>query len=680
MRSSTLWRYHLLISLTFLIMVAHSSSAAAGISGCSCSVTKNTVESNTLYQLSAWRESRVSRPVVKPKLQFQIHLFSPLSRNDEFDSLFRSINQANKISSHVSLNIHVDSYSSKQDAKKSLKFLKSLSCKHGDIQLSINANRINSTSRQHIRDATNLWIPASNDEFVIFLANVKSVSKHFLEFSEQVVNHYFLESTDPVDNILGISLLSHLAHNPVHNTNWYYKSSTPYFLQHPHENGMIFTPRAWIQFVEWKMLQNPWIDPFIPDSKTNAWPSDSWIKSLLRFMAENGKTIFYPNLPQGFSLAKPSERLKQKHIPSSPLLDLHHGTSKLLLGGKEGREFTFRHLFPPISTIKSFNSHFQELSNITQLKTKVDLFDGCTMIMQVYSRAEFILNRIQFYHNMPLLSSIIVVWNNMNTDPPKINHPLIPSSARDPQNPTFIIPTSCVIAMDDDWDFSHVKLLRAIRVWQRTGFNQLVGFYQQGRVHVKRNDGRKTLRDLKVSGVKPESILVDEKVDIKWGYGKNTKNALPQRARDVVEELTNCDDILFNMMIANATRLPPVVLEDGLKIEKSLSFEGDGKGLWKDNEHWAKRAWCMNYFVDNIFDGLMPLKASRVGRHAPNRMNGKNTKNGEHLMQAHDIPCKVPYMYTYELPQRARDVVEELTNCDDILFNMMIANATRLPQ
>lgn len=33
-------------------------------------------------------------------------------------------------------------------------------------------------------------------------------------------------------------------------------------------------------------------------------------------------------------------------------------------------------------------------------------------------------------------------------------------------------------------------------------------------------------------------------------------------------------------------------------------------------------------------------------------------------------------MYTSELPQAARDLVDNVQNCDDLLFNYMLANAT----
>lgn len=33
-------------------------------------------------------------------------------------------------------------------------------------------------------------------------------------------------------------------------------------------------------------------------------------------------------------------------------------------------------------------------------------------------------------------------------------------------------------------------------------------------------------------------------------------------------------------------------------------------------------------------------------------------------------------MYTHQLPHEARDYVDEVANCDDLLFNYMMANAT----
>ncbi|KAJ3111822.1 Exostoses (Multiple)-like 3 [Physocladia obscura] len=269
--------------------------------------------------------------------------------------------------------------------------------------------------------------------------------------------------------------------------------------------------------------------------------------------------------------------------------------------------------------------------------------------MQVYSRTSTILDRLIYYQTLLYLSSIIVVWNN-----PTVAPPIIPAShllpvpiqiliqPRNSMNNRFLpFPsqkTSCTIAMDDDWDFSHAKIIRAIRIWQTRAFSRLVGFRQQARIHIRRPQHTPaistTLMALKVSGISPTAVHAKTSVLSQYAYVKLVHGAasilmpsatvyhvqyhhmythrLPSAARAVIDELTNCDDILFNMMVANATGAGPVVLEDGGKVEKALVFEGDGKGLWKDNEHWAKRGWCMNYFAENIFFG-MPLKVEKIG-------------------------------------------------------------------
>ncbi|KAJ3352837.1 Exostoses (Multiple)-like 3 [Entophlyctis luteolus] len=282
--------------------------------------------------------------------------------------------------------------------------------------------------------------------------------------------------------------------------------------------------------------------------------------------------------------------------------------------------------------------------------------------MQVYSRASTFEDRISFYQTLPFLSSIIIVWNNVNVAPPSHPDMWIRTGNYTTMSRGYAVPVhiyrqtinsmnnrfgifaelqSCVVAMDDDWDFSHAKLVRAVRAWQRGGFARgLVGFKQQGRVHVRRDAGTKRITDLNVSGVKEDATIANTPVEFKWGYGKMVRrdisilmpsatvyharfhhmytHGLPEKARILVDELTNCDDILFNMMIANATNQGPIVLDDGNKLEKALVFEGEGKGLWRDAEHWRKRAYCMNYFVQNIF-GKMPLKLTKVFEEKPRK-------------------------------------------------------------
>ncbi|KAI8610646.1 glycosyl transferase family 64 domain-containing protein [Chytriomyces sp. MP71] len=364
-------------------------------------------------------------------------------------------------------------------------------------------------------------------------------------------------------------------------------------------------------------------------------------------MVEHSATLLYPHTFEKGSLASPSFDNVLVH-------DKLKGTGKL----------------PAIQELPVYNPQWQlmNFSSLNQQESEASKFDSCTIVMQVYSRTSTFLDRLKHYHTLPLLHSIIIVWNNLQVAPPTINHPLSPTV--DPTAPSFAVPihilqqprnsmnnrflpfselkTSCVLAMDDDWDFPHSKLLRAIRTWQTspTGSARLVGFQQQGRVHIRKpnSDAPKSLLDLHVRGIRPNARLAHTRVLFRWGYGKTTRAAvsilmpsatvyharyhemytkgLPKQAREVVDEVTNCDDILFNMLVANATGMGPVVLSDEARIEKSLVFEtvGDGSasqvvrkdGLWRDKEHWEKRLWCINYFVEEVFGGKMPLVSTKI--------------------------------------------------------------------
>ncbi|TPX76977.1 hypothetical protein CcCBS67573_g01750 [Chytriomyces confervae] len=567
---------------------------------------------------------------ISNSLHFKVHIFTSFHRSNHFERLYESINLATRIQSGVSIHVHADSFNSTADSKKTLKFLQSLQSRHGTVHIHVHAVRVKEFDRSNSHDAANLWMPSQRNEFAIFLGEPTVVSDRLFEYVEASALAYFFNhsASKQVERLglMGISLVNTNASLSV-------KAGTPFLFQQPNEDAVLFAPESWIQFVKWKMQLPVWIDPLIPDSPTNAWPRDSWAKYLLRFMVHHGKTLLFSNCVSPLVTIN-----SQPHATTPPVP-----------------------LFSPLESLKSFDAYKRQSAVTLSLGEAVASFDTCTMVMQVYSRTSTFLDRLASYHTLPFLSSIIIVWNNLNTRPPAhINHP--ESTSYKPNAPTFAIPihflqqpqnsmnnrfkpfkelgaSQCVIAMDDDWDFPHFKLVAAIRAWQTGGYERLVGFQQQGRVHVPSTAKKVSLSDLRVNGIQSDAVYAKESVSVKHKYGKILQlqksgvsilmpsatvyhakyhhmytYALPERARAVVQELTNCDDILFNMMVANATCAGPVVLADGDRVEKALVFDKAGQedGLWKDKEHWAKRLWCMNYFVEHVFDGKMPLISTRV--------------------------------------------------------------------
>jgi Glycosyl transferase family 64 domain len=87
-------------------------------------------------------------------------------------------------------------------------------------------------------------------------------------------------------------------------------------------------------------------------------------------------------------------------------------------------------------------------------------------------------------------------------------------------------------------------------------------------------------------------------------------NSPPNRpARDIVSEMMNCDDILMNFVIANATNQGPVAVDDWRVVVRTGEWKkisNDKKtAQWKQGKHVAKWDSCLNEFV-KIY-GRMPL-------------------------------------------------------------------------
>ncbi|CAF3910880.1 unnamed protein product [Rotaria sp. Silwood1] len=166
------------------------------------------------------------------------------------------------------------------------------------------------------------------------------------------------------------------------------------------------------------------------------------------------------------------------------------------------------------------------------------------------------------------------------------------------------IRTDCIINMDDDSDMPYSDMAFAIDTWRGHFFNNLVGFSHLGSNHiptyinvtlqyVHSNKRLLSKNGAFYSIVHPSWLVFHRRYLYQYTY------KLPQSARDLVESLTNCDDILFNFLVANITKQGPVVID---AWEKPYNLGG----LWKRRTHMETRTLCLNKFVE-IFGG-MPLK------------------------------------------------------------------------
>ncbi|KAJ3352839.1 hypothetical protein HDU83_007641 [Entophlyctis luteolus] len=233
-----------------------------------------------------------------------IHIFT-LDRRESLEALWTSINEANKIKRKVSFHIHLDTAESDNNAPFFLygQYLQSLESIHGPITISINSKK--KGLRQSIMDA---WTPVNSEEYAIFLEDDISVSRHFLEYSEQMIARYLSPRGSPgySPRCIGVSLYNQ-KYDEVNDKDWSVSTGqfySPYLLQQPQSWGAIYTADGWNDFRKWYLAQTPNFDPLIPSSLTNRWPkSRSWKKFMLRYMYTKGKVLLYPNFPGGVSLS-----------------------------------------------------------------------------------------------------------------------------------------------------------------------------------------------------------------------------------------------------------------------------------------------------------------------------------------------------------------------------------------
>ncbi|KAJ3320189.1 Exostoses (Multiple)-like 3 [Blyttiomyces sp. JEL0837] len=589
-------------------------------------------------------------------VKFSIHIFAA-QRTTSFDRLWLSLNNAFKISSQVEITIHIDFCASSNALSTFMKGLRSLRSPHGPVSVSVATDR-----RNMPRDVISSWYPKDRREFGIMLEDGVVVSKHMLEYAQQVARSILAQ--DIGNNVLGSSLYN-LRHDEVNDRPWRPIKTLqpePYLLQVNHNFGIMFAPQGWTEFVNWYMRLPKWVNPLIPQSKTNLKPPKRWDKFLLRFMAHKGKTVLYPNLPGGLSLAKPIKSpaisdgtvfptslldfskirnstalIKEKHLAfyksisvnshlrHLSLISFNDSAIELFLKSSSTNKQSLwigSSAWLNFRKLESYDTYFNPISKglATALGMKVKSFDRCTLILQVYSRTNTILKRLRFYENLPLLDSILVVWNNMNVSPPTIAHSKSTKKLKS-KTPEFSIPiyflqqsknsinnrykpfpelkTDCVISMDDDWDMPHAHLVQAIKLWQGQYYDNLVGFHHQGRLHMPGETPGTWIYSRESKNA--VSILLPSGTVYHRKYHDMYTNQLPAMAREKVDELMNCEDILINLMVSNATQMGPIVLE---LWAKSI----DMGGLWQDPTHFRERDDCLNYFVTNVFGGVMPLK------------------------------------------------------------------------
>jgi glucuronyl/N-acetylglucosaminyl transferase EXT1 len=91
---------------------------------------------------------------------------------------------------------------------------------------------------------------------------------------------------------------------------------------------------------------------------------------------------------------------------------------------------------------------------------------------------------------------------------------------------------------------------------------------------------------------------------------------IPKSSLDLVNQYSNCEDILMNFLVSDLTGLPPIKVTQKkqymTRIDASEPQPVLGKlaSRWDNSSHFHERQRCMNSFTDDF--GRMPLQFSEL--------------------------------------------------------------------
>lgn len=242
---------------------------------------------------------------------------------------------------------------------------------------------------------------------------------------------------------------------------------------------------------------------------------------------------------------------------------------------------------------------------------------GFTALILTYDRVESLFQVIRTLGEVESLARIVVVWNHQTSPPPRVEDwPKVPRPLKVIQTtanllsnrfqPYEEIQTEAVLSLDDDITMmTKDELEFAYQVWRQFP-DRIVGF--PSRTHHWSNSTSSYHYESEWTN---ELSLVLTGAAFYHSYWHYLYTAAPSKEqaqiRDWVDHHMNCEDIAFNLMVANATGKPPIKVGPRKKFKCSTpSCENVGM-LSSAADHLEERSRCLDLFL-KLYGQPGPLK------------------------------------------------------------------------
>ena len=177
-----------------------------------------------------------------------------------------------------------------------------------------------------------------------------------------------------------------------------------------------------------------------------------------------------------------------------------------------------------------------------------------------YNRDDVLYWQLENLYEMPFLNKIVVIWNNIDREPPKswpkLHVPVqfVKATKNSLNNrflPLDVIETEAVLSLDDDMDLKQFEIIFAFRVW-RQDRRKIVGF--PARYHARYGDGifYNSNHTCQLSMILTGAAFIHKSYFYAYTYN------LPKVIHQKIDEIMNCEDIAMNFLVAHLTREPPI--------------------------------------------------------------------------------------------------------------------------
>ncbi|XP_012720107.2 exostosin-1b [Fundulus heteroclitus] len=212
-------------------------------------------------------------------------------------------------------------------------------------------------------------------------------------------------------------------------------------------------------------------------------------------------------------------------------------------------------------------------------------------------------------------AQVIVVWNCDKPLPAKHRWPTtsVPFIVIEGEHlvissrflPYDTIPTDAVLSLDEDTVLSTTEVDFAFTVWQSFP-DRIVGY--PARSHFW--DSTKERWGYTSKWTNDYSMVLTGAAIYHKYYHYLYTTYLPASLRTMVDQMSNCEDILMNFLVSSVTKLPPVKVTQKKQYKETMMGQSSRASRWADPDHFAQRQTCMNKFA-NWF-GTMPLVHSQM--------------------------------------------------------------------